>query len=328
MERIIMNFEKFKKEILEGLKDQIGESYQVRLNHVIKNNGVELDGIIILRPMQKVAPNIYLESFYEEYRNGMPVKEIVNHILAVYFSHNHQIKSKKIQEIDALDLEKAENKIFYRLVNYKENQFRLSKIAYIRFLDMAITFHYLVDCNKNEVSSFHITKTLMKQWKITKTQLFDLANENTPKLFPAKLSNMNDIMTEILKRDVEKMIGKYGRVKENPQSEEEMGKRLRVKLEENSQEVQMFVLTNQMGINGASVVLYKNVVRNFAKICESDLYLLPSSIHEFIIVPKKEFIERKKLESMVKEVNRTQVEREEVLSDRVYQYRLKTNTFS
>jgi hypothetical protein len=82
----------------------------------------------------------------------------------------------------------------------------------------------------------------------------------------------------------------------------------------------MYILTNQKGINGASCLLYENVIRQFAGQINSDLYILPSSIHEIILIPKKQNMKKETFTQMVEDVNRTQVAVEEVLSDHVYHY--------
>jgi hypothetical protein len=53
---------------------------------------------------------------------------------------------------------------------------------------------------------------------------------------------------------------------------------------------------------------------------QSDFYVFPSSIHELILVPTHDNKNSKEYSDMVREINVTQVAREEVLSDRVYYY--------
>ena len=91
--------------------------------------------------------------------------------------------------------------------------------------------------------------------------------------------------------------------------------------------MEMYVLTNQQRFLGASVLLYKNVLKNFAKEKEDDLYILPSSTHELILIPARVvwYTGINHLKEMVKEVNSTQVEPEEFLSDNVYFYDRQTD---
>ena len=87
------------------------------------------------------------------------------------------------------------------------------------------------------------------------------------------------------------------------------------------EEIPLFVMSNGDYMNGASVILYKDVLRDFAKYMEHDLYILPSSIHEVIILLDNEYAKApEELARMVRETNRIVVDREEILSDHVYYY--------
>ena len=93
------------------------------------------------------------------------------------------------------------------------------------------------------------------------------------------------------------------------------------------QEVPMYVLSNKSRINGASCILYKDILKDFAMVVDKDLYVLPSSIHEVILLPSDGTQESEQLKEMVREINQSQVEKEEVLSDSVYYYRRSDDSF-
>ena len=82
----------------------------------------------------------------------------------------------------------------------------------------------------------------------------------------------------------------------------------------------MYVLTNESKLNGAACILYENVLYDFAQKLGADLYILPSSVHEVILLPKLSMFEKDELVNMVKEVNTEGVAADEVLSDHVYEY--------
>ena len=82
----------------------------------------------------------------------------------------------------------------------------------------------------------------------------------------------------------------------------------------------MYVLTNQSHLNGASALLYKDILRDFAHSLEENFYILPSSIHEVILVPANGIMSKNSLELMVKDVNQKEVSPMERLSDHVYFY--------
>ncbi len=82
----------------------------------------------------------------------------------------------------------------------------------------------------------------------------------------------------------------------------------------------MYVLTNSRGINGASCILYREVIHEFAHDLNSNLYIIPSSIHEVAIVKDDGYISKEELIDMVIGVNELEVDQEDYLSNNVYYY--------
>jgi hypothetical protein len=151
----------------------------------------------------------------------------------------------------------------------------------------------------------------MKLWDVTLEELKALAVQNTEELFPASIKSMEEVLSGILSEGV---LGS---------SEENITEELSMQLfpdSKNNAQPKMYILTNQKGINGASCLLYENVIRQFAQKINSDLYILPSSIHEIILIPNDISMNKETFTKMVEDVNRTQVAAEEVLSDHVYHY--------
>ncbi len=314
-----MEYKQFVDFIIDELRFRIEENVEIKIQHVVKNNGIKFDAVVIMPKNQNIAKNIYLNTYYEQYQNGKEIKDILNEILILYYGSGVQ------PEIDLKRLEEFEHvqpNIFYRLVNYKKNESLLEEIPYIHFVDFAIIFYCLVNKKQEGIESFRITHEMAEKWNVTPKQLMKLAQRNTPKLFPPKLTTMEELLSGLFQADMEQILENYEDILEMEQTKEDtdrMVKQIVANMREKRM-VEMFVLTNHMGINGASAILYPEVLKNFSKLCGSNLYLLPSSIHEFIIVPKYEFIHKEELTKMVQEVNISQVTEEEILSDHVYEY--------
>jgi len=145
----------------------------------------------------------------------------------------------------------------------------------------------------------------MELWKTTWEELDRYATEQTEKQNPSYIFDMVDMATEMLEKAVDV---------ELPDFEIPHG--------------QMYVITNQERYFGAAVLLYKDVFKNFATEKEEDLYILPSSTHEVIVIPASlaQYQGIKGLKEMVKEVNSTHVEPEEFLSDNIYFYDRQTDS--
>ena len=318
---------KFLEETVTLVEKKMGEGYQVRTEHVLKNNGVELDGILIMKEGESVAPNIYLNDYYEEYKCGKTVEAIASEVIEGYYHYVMQ-KDNFVSELN-LSFEHFKDKIYFRLVNFKRNKRLMEEVPYIPFLDLAITFYCLVEQKEGMIGSLHISNELMKEWKIGKAELFKLAMENTPRLFPAHIRTMDEVVGNLLKRDMEDLLTYYkknGVSLETAKEAEKCCANVMEQLKRNK-EKKMYVITNTAGVNGAAVMLYENLLRNFCELRQSDFFILPSSIHEILLIPCNGDFTEENLKEMVQEVNQTQVPKEDVLSNEVYIYHRNGNYF-
>lgn len=286
-------------EFLECIKKQIARRTgdNVYINHVVKNNGYELDGIVIMEEGNNISPNIYLNHFYNEYKNGVTIDDITQDILRLYNENKNKIviDSKFFSDFDNL-----RSCIVYKVINYERNKQLLEQIPHKKILDMAVVYYCLIEQFEDMSATALIYNTHMYSWKVTESDIYRAAYENTPKLLNFSIQSMASLFMEKIKTD-ELCDVTYDDLKG---------------LEEND----MFVLTNESRLNGASCMLYDNVLKEFADSVESDLYILPSSIHEVILLPKREIYNINDLKSMVHEVNTEEVSPDEVLSDQVYTY--------
>lgn len=295
---------------MAGLKEELGEGYNIQMNTILKNNSISMDGVVILKDGAKMTPNIYLEEYYESYKEGMSIEVVVQSILAAYF---HQVKKRDEMEIQ-FTLDAMKDSILFRLVNKEKNAKLLETCPHIDFLDLAITFHCLIQEEAEAIGTIRITNEHMELWKVTPEDLLQYAMKNTPSIMPPVLRRMEEVLKEILTSQDISM------PKDQIQIELERLDKTEQWQEDNTD---MYILSNTKGINGASCILYPDVIRNFARLLQCDLYLLPSSIHEIIILPAQSFYEKCQLEAMVQEINQNEVPYEEVLSDHVYFYSLQ-----
>ena len=160
---------------------------------------------------------------------------------------------------------------------------------------------YTADELNDAVQSSKITNEFAKRLGMSEEQLFKYAAENTRRLFPPVVRSMNDIMREMFARDG------------MPQEIADM------MIAEIPPEQTMWVISNEKGINGAASMLYENELHELAESLESDLYILPSSVHEVIAV-SSDMGSPEMLAQMVVEVNMQEVSLDERLSNQVYHY--------
>ena len=99
--------------------------------------------------------------------------------------------------------------------------------------------------------------------------------------------------------------------------------KLKADMENDEDRIPMYVLSNKQKLQGAACMFYPDILKNFAEEKNSDLYILPSSIHEVILLPAVGDLEKEGLLEMVTEINKTQVQECDVLADSVYYYNRK-----
>ncbi len=295
----LISYENFLNYIKEEVKIRLGEEYDTNLNQVRKNNGLLLDGLMIRCTKDKILPSIYLNPYYENYKKGESLDDIVNEVIKAYDEAKEE--TTRIAIPTRMEFEEMKSRIIYRLVNYEKNQVLLESVPHYRMLEFAVTFHCLIRRDEEGIGSVRITEEHSKSWGVSVEELCNVAMENTKNIFPAIIRPMEDIVYDAIKQETW-----------TPQKE--------VVTLPASFNSSMYVLTNSCGINGASCLLYQGLLELFYNQLGTDFFLLPSSIHELILVPVGEERDKEHLEEMVKEINQTQVALEEILSDTVYNY--------
>lgn len=100
------------------------------------------------------------------------------------------------------------------------------------------------------------------------------------------------------------------------------------KVKERPEDAKMFVATVSDGRYGASVILYPGFFEAAARTMEGSFYILPSSVHEVILVKDDGACGVEDFRQMVREINQSIVEPEDRLTDSVYYYDANSKTFA
>lgn len=307
-----MNFDEFKQAIVDNIKDYLPAKFEesdVEVRQVLKNNDTVLDGLTIQDPDTNVAPTIYLNQFFEEYQNGRDLNDIIGDIADVYIANT---VDKQMDVSIVTDFEKAKGNILPRLVNAEENQELLAQRPHMIMDDLAVTYHLEMGKSDNGNMSVAITNTILDMYGISQEELHDLAVANLEEKMPATFQGMSEVVKEMML----------------PQIMSDLGLSKEAALDYIEQMIpdgneQMYVLSNDSRLNGAATVLNEKAMEDIAEKVGGDFFILPSSIHELLVVPKQDGMDYSSLEAMVQEVNATQVAPEEKLSDHVYEYDAK-----
>lgn len=283
---------------LELCARKAGELYPGELHAEIcsttKNNGVQMSGILLKKQGEVIAPNFYLESYYREWSYGrMSIEEITRGMLDAY--EEELEKNRKIADALQFEWEIFKQHVYVRLVGRKRNEVLLEEIPYDEYLDMAMVYHYVIEVSEDTRGVLVVTNDHLRLLGITKEELREAALINTRKNRKPVLTGMD----EMLRR---------------------LGKKLGIPMQRESVQNCMYVLGNATGDYGAVSMLFSRELELFSNEIQSGFYILPSSVHEVILVPDTGTIPTEVFSDMVRSVNATQVEETEVLTDSVYYY--------
>lgn len=293
----MMNFEKFTEWVAEDLQRLLGEEYRIDSTLVTKNNGVKLRAITIEHTQYRTTPVIYMEPLYQSYKKGTSIERLTGIILNKM--KNEQTLALTFAE-EVKSLESVRDHIAYRLVSREMNEELLKDIPWTKWNDLAIIYYIHLETSGDKQISTLIHNCQMEKWNLSLDELHELAKENTPKLCPSVSGRLDhwvigwDDDNETVSRD--------------------------------SGIPSIYILSNQAGINGAICMLYEDVMKGYSDMLESDLIILPSSIHEILFLSYKEGVNLEAYKTMVSSVNAESVPAEEVLSDNVYLYSREDNS--
>jgi Family of unknown function (DUF5688) len=294
----MMNYDEFKVSMQNHIKDFLPEKYEdadVQIREVVKNNDTVLDGLTVVGTDSNISPTIYLNDFFDDYENGRPVDDILQKIADIYVNSDQNIN---FDTSLVTDFENVKDKIVCKVVNKDANEHMLENLPHKDMEDLAVIYQIALGGDGDGIATVNISDQLLERYGINKDELHDIAVQNTAELRPATFRSMQEVIMEMMGASELADMDMSGGMP-------------------------MYVLTNEDKMHGAATMLYPKLMDEIAEKVGGDFFILPSSIHELLIIPKDSGAERVELENMVKEVNSTQVAPDEVLSDHVYEYDAK-----
>lgn len=308
MNKELLEYQKRVIEILRRDYFPESENWTVITQSVMKNNDTRLEGIVIMQPDKKVSPTFYVNGYYND---GFMPEATAQAICKDYMkaqSENIDVMEELIRNIKCYD--KMQDKICFKLINTEMNKEFLKDVPHVRFNDeLSLCFYIQLDPE----ATVTIHNQFIEIWNLEKSkaleQLYAVANRNMTRLHPPVLDNMANVLGYISEADEIEELEVF----------KEMAESL----------FPMYVLTNDTKVLGASTLAYSNghiledcrqaIERRTAQPVEK-LVIIPSSIHEVIIMPADDVEDVLGLKEMILDVNRTQVEPHEILSNNVFGY--------
>ena len=301
-----MDYEEFKEQFISAVKESLyeqGSDMNVSVNEVKKLNE-SYEAMTVTPEGARVGVNIGIERFYDAYNEGRPFDEVVDKAVETI---NHGINERPDFDIDSFtDYSQMKEKLAMEVVSAETNKEMLENVPHKDLEDMAVVYRFVLSSDDEGRASILVTNQILESMGVTPEQLHADALEIAPQIKPAEIRGMSEVMAEMMGMEQAEALGIMPM---RPEDE------------------QLFVATVPDKTHGAGVLAYQNFMDQAAERVGGDFFILPSSIHEVLIVPDNGRMNLKELEAMVRDVNATQVAPADKLTDNVYHYDSKEKIF-
>lgn len=297
----ILSFDAFSDRVQKEIRDWLPDLYkdaEVNVQTVERLRGA-YTGITVVPGEQMIAPIINLQEFYNIYLSDADWEKVMRSMadLVTRFS--------RLPDVEWLShYEQVKDSLFLKLCSIEGNEQLLEEMPHWRFADLALTMHIRTKYYDNELYSVAVTRDMAEEYGMTETDLLKDAFVSAQEMFPVHFEAMEHVLE-----------GGYAYNPADP------------KPQPTPAGSGMLLLTNQYMLNGASALFYPGILKEAAVLMEGSYYILPSSIHELILLPEKFVEDYRDVERTVRRINRMQVAPEDWLSDHVYHYDDRTALF-
>lgn len=300
----------FAEGVAEDIKEYLPPDYadvECKVAEKRKNNGAVKAGLAFQKPGKLIPVFIFVEPFYQEICQGKPLDGVMEKIAGTAWEVMERNHFSNLSDIDSF--EKIKDYLEVKIINTRANRKELRGLVHQEKEDLSLI--PVLKCpfpEQRACGNVKISNELMEFWEVSADTVMDQAWENTRQNQPPTLRGLGQMLcyeTEGQPPEGD-LLDERNPMKERPGES-------------------AYILSNKSGVFGAVYLASPEVMEKISGLFPEGFYLLPSSVHEILVMPKdgngpgqeKTPFE---LGEMVREVNRTCVEREEILSDRIYEY--------
>ena len=304
-ERNEMDYETFKQEFAEDIKEKLSQKGYGEVEtsfHNIEKTNQNYEAISVVPAGGNIGVNYNIENAFASYEHSGDYEGVLASATGAIASGLDQVPVVNVNAL--MNYEIMKEKLSVEVISAEVNEELLAKVPHDRIEDLAVVYRFIMESNEDGRASILVNNDLIERMGVTHEQLRADALENSPEIRPAVIQGMNEVMKEMMGPEAYEMFG-------IPDDTEEM----------------MFIATVPDKNSGAGVLAYQDFMDQAAEKIGGDFFILPSSIHEILLVPDDGQKEADELKAMVMDVNATQVSPEERLSDNVYHYDSKEHIF-
>lgn len=283
-----MRYEDFKEAFTAEMTFLMeGSNVTITPEQVSKVNQ-NLDALSFRREGDHIGTLLYLNDAYEQHQNGAGIYELAEQARDLMGERMSQIP-----DLPEINHDFIARNVYLTVMNADMNRDYLRSVPHEMLEDMAVVPRVRV----SEEASFAVQDDMIATYGFTREDLLKTAHANME-------------LQEFTCRDLSSVLfgfGMPGMLGPDPSTG-------------------IFVLTNATGIDGAAAILSERAMKNARDVVGEDFFILPSSRHEVLLVPRSTHMSVGELTSMVRDVNRTAVEDKDLLSDHIYRYNSRSGS--
>lgn len=266
------------------------EDMRIEERMVNKAQRGTLNGLLFIKEGTNCAPTLYVEDYYKEYTRGAGIKALSR--FAVTTAAQSMDMADSLAD-KAEDMVGGSSDLVVRLLNKNKNKEYLKGVP---AKDTCCGFELIAYLESGEFGAV-VTEELLEAMGMDRNELFCKAIENTQEKYPAILCDLAESAL-ILQMECENLLESKAKL---APADSGPG----------------YVLSNSSFYWGAGALFYPGVIERIHELLDGDFYVIPSSIHELIVVAA-EGQDPQKMVDMIREANRTVVDEKDVLADDLY----------
>lgn len=296
-----MEFEAFKNTIMDLVSKEVEdrglEGISMKLTTVESPDGMT-DRLMVSVDDSKMSMAFRLKEIYQSVEDGEDIDHAVYKMVNTIEDNISFVKEKE-QDVKSFisDYEKVKDNTYLRLIPGDSPILKSTPHRMIEDMALVVNVHLDSFSDEHGKSCVVVTKPLMEMYGIDEAQLFADAEKNSLENEPIVFKPLLDMVKDLISKD------------EIP-NPEDVG-------------IVTYIATNTSGFQGAAVAGYPDFCEKAAEAIGGSFYMLPSSVHEFILIKDDGTPKAKDLNRMIKNVNETVLEPRDVLSAQCYHYDAK-----
>lgn len=283
----ITNINMFAETVKAELSRRL-DGFDIKEQDVVKMNDIRMKGLVCRREGADAGPTVYMDGAYEAYCEGESIDRIIDSLIVTVLNAGSVAPVESADSID-FSFENIKDRLVLRLIDTVHNEDYLKEHPY-REIGAGLALITAVDLG-NEYS-FVMTDALAGDYDMD--EVFDTAIGNMQKRFPAKLMNLGDAIFGESRNLLDSRAGFL-------------------------EGMSTLTIDGDAGF-GACAIVYKGIAERIYDLYGSEYFLLPSSLHEWILVPDHSDFDAESLKNMVLSANETVVAPTDLLSDSVFHY--------